>query len=129
MMVVGGYSGIGKTSLIQELYKPIVRQRGYFIAGKFDQIVGNIPYSALIQAFRSLIQQLLTETEERLNKWRTRLSEALGANGGVLAELIPEIELVLGEQAPPPPLGSIQAQNRFRYIFQSFVGALAQSEH
>jgi predicted ATPase/transcriptional regulator with GAF, ATPase, and Fis domain len=129
MALVSGYSGIGKTSLIQELYKPIVRQRGYFIAGKFDQIVRNIPYGALIQGFRDLIRQLLTETEDRLSRWRSQLSDALGAGGGVLAEVIPEIELVLGRQQPPPPLGPAEAQNRFRYVFQSFVGALARREH
>jgi len=129
MMVVGGYSGIGKTSLIQELYKPIVRERGYFIAGKFDPIVRNVPHGALIQAFRSLLQQLLTESEARLSRWRTRLSEALGANAGVLAEFIPEIELVLGKQPPPPALAPTEAQNRFQLVFQNFVGTLAQREH
>ena len=104
LMLVSGYSGIGKTSLIHELYKPIVRQRGYFIAGKFDQVVRNIPYGALTQALRSLVWQLLTESEERLSEWRARLSAALGANGGVLADVIPEIELIIGKQAPAPPL-------------------------
>ena len=104
LMLVSGYSGIGKTSLIHELYKPIVRQRGYFIAGKFDQVVRNIPYGALTQALRSLVWQLLTESEDRLSLWRARLSDALGTNGGVLAEVIPEIELIIGKQAPPPPL-------------------------
>jgi predicted ATPase/transcriptional regulator with GAF, ATPase, and Fis domain len=129
LMLVSGYSGIGKTSLIQELYKPIVRQRGYFIAGKFDQVVRNIPYSAFTQALRSLVAQLLTESEDRLSNWRTRLAEALGSNGGVLAEVIPEIELILGQQAPPPPLDPIEAKNRFVYVFQSFVGALARKDH
>jgi predicted ATPase/transcriptional regulator with GAF, ATPase, and Fis domain len=128
-MLVSGYSGIGKTSLIQELYKPIVRQRGYFIAGKFDQVVRNIPYGAFTQALRSLVWQLLTESEERLALWRARLSDALGANGGVLAEVIPEIELVIGKQVPPPPLETSEARNRFGYVFQRFVGALAQREH
>src|SRR5204863_9624431 len=98
LMLVSGYSGIGKTSLIQELYKPIVRQRGYFITGKFDQVVRNIPYGAFTQALRSLVWQLLTESEDRLTQLRARLSDALGANGGVVAEVIPEIELILGQQ-------------------------------
>jgi len=129
MMLVAGYSGIGKTSLIQELYKPIVRQRGYFISGKFDQVARGIPFGALIQAFRALVRQLLSESEERLTMWRARLSEALGANGGVLAEVIPEIELIAGPQQPLPVVGPMEALNRFQLVFQNFVAALAQPEH
>lgn len=126
MMLVAGYSGIGKTSLIQELYKPIVRQRGYFISGKFDQVARGTPFGALIQAFRALVQQLLGESEERLAPWRDRLSAALGANAGVLAEVIPEIELIVGKQPLPPPVGPVEALNRFQSVFQNFVGALAR---
>jgi predicted ATPase/transcriptional regulator with GAF, ATPase, and Fis domain len=129
LMLVSGYSGIGKTSLISELYKPIVRARGAFISGKFDQVAGNVPYGALIQAFRALMWQLLAESEERLARWRVALSDALGNNGGVLAEVIPEIEVILGRQQPPPPLDPAAAQNRFRYVFQCFVGALARKDH
>ncbi|HXU37698.1 MAG TPA: sigma 54-interacting transcriptional regulator [Blastocatellia bacterium] len=129
MMLVSGYAGIGKTSLIQELYKPIVRQRGYFIAGKFDQIARSTPFGALIQAFRGFIHQLLTESEPRLDEWRAKLSAALSSNGGVIAEVIPEIELILGKQAPAPTLGPAEAQNRFRLVFQNFVGAIASKEH
>ncbi|HET9530200.1 MAG TPA: sigma 54-interacting transcriptional regulator, partial [Blastocatellia bacterium] len=129
MMLVGGYSGIGKTSLIHELYKPIVRERGYFIAGKFEQVARSIPFGALIQAFRGLIRQLLTESEESLARWRANISEALGASAGVMAEVIPEIELMLGRQPPPPALGPTEAQNRFQLVFQNFVAALARREH
>jgi len=129
MMLVSGYSGIGKTSLIHELHNPIVRQRGHFVGGKFDQVVRNIPYGALTQALRTLVRQLLTESEGELSRWRAQLSDSLGANGGVLAEVIPEIELILGEQAPPPPLDPTEARNRFGYVFQSFVRAVAQKEH
>jgi predicted ATPase/transcriptional regulator with GAF, ATPase, and Fis domain len=129
MMLVAGYSGIGKTSLIQELAQPIVRQRGHFVGGKFDQVVRNIPYGALTQALRTLVRQLLTESEGELSRWRAQLSEALGANGGVLAEVIPEIELILGKQAPPPPLDPTEARNRFGYVFQSFVRAVARKDH
>ncbi len=129
LMLVAGYSGIGKTSLTQELYKPIVRERGYFISGKFDQIVRGVPFGALIQAFRGLVQQLLTESEERLGMWRDRLSETLGANGGVLAEVIPEIELIIGKQPTPLVLGPTEALNRFQLVFRNFVQALARQEH
>jgi predicted ATPase len=128
-MLVAGYAGIGKTTLIQELYKPLVRQRGYFIAGKFDQLERNIPYRALLQACQRLVQRLLAEGEERLHVWRARLAEALGGNGGVLAEVLPEIELILGKQPPAPPLGPTAAQNRFIMVVQNFLAVLATPEH
>jgi hypothetical protein len=129
MLLVAGYAGIGKTSLIQELYKPIIRERGYFISGKFDQVVRSVPFGALIQAFRGLVRQLLTESEEQLAVWRAGLSKALGAQGGVLTEVIPEIELIIGQQPPPPALGPTEALNRFQLVFQNFVGAVARQEH
>ena len=129
MVLVSGYSGIGKTSLIQELYKPIVMQRGAFAAGKFDQVVRDIPYGALIQAFQGLVQQLLAQSEERLAVWRDRLLKALGPNGGVIVEVIPEIELIIGPQTRPPVLGPTESQNRFRFVLQNFVGTLARPEH
>jgi len=128
-VLVEGYAGIGKTTLIQQLYRPIVRQKGYFIAGKFDQVVRGVPFGALIQAFRGLVQQWLTESEAQLARWRNTLSDALGGNGGVLAEVIPEIELIVGPQPAPPVLGSTESQNRFQRVLQKFVAALAQPEH
>src|SRR5262249_21054034 len=128
-MLVAGYAGIGKTTLIQELYKPLVRHRGYFIAGKFDQLARNVPYHALIQAFQRLVQRLLAEGEERLDVWRARLAVALGVNGSVLAEVLPEIELILGKQAPVSPLAPTEAQNRFIMVVQNFLSALATPEH
>jgi predicted ATPase/transcriptional regulator with GAF, ATPase, and Fis domain/tRNA A-37 threonylcarbamoyl transferase component Bud32 len=128
-MLVGGYAGIGKTTLIQELYKPLVRQRGYFVAGKFDQLARNIPYHALIQAFQQLVQRLLAEGEERLHVWRAQIAAALGVNSGVLAEMLPEIELILGQQPPVPPLGPTEAQNRFIMVLRNFLSVLATPEH
>jgi PAS domain S-box-containing protein len=129
LLLIAGYSGIGKTTLVRELYKPLVRNRGYFISGKFDQLERNIPYRALIQAFKQLIQRLLAEGEARLNAWRAALTEALGANAGVLAEVLPAIELILGKQPPAPPLAPTEAQNRFRMVLQNFLGVLARPEH
>jgi hypothetical protein len=127
-MLVAGYAGIGKTTLIQELYKPLVRQRGYFIAGKCDQLARDIPYRALIQAFQQLVQRLLAEGEERLHVWRAPLAMALGLNGGVLAEVLPEIALILGPQPPVPPLGFTEAQHRFIMVVQNFLAVLAGSD-
>lgn len=129
LALVAGYSGIGKTALIQEIYRPIVRQRGYFISGKFDQVVGSIPFGALIQAFRALVRQLLTESDAQVSAWRESLMVALGTNGGVLAEVIPEVEYLIGKQTPPVPLAPAQALNRFQLVFQNFVAALARRDH
>ena len=129
LLLVEGYAGIGKTALIQQLYRPIVRQRGYFISGKFDQVMRGVPFGALIDAFRALVQQLLTESEAQLAAWRSTLARALGSNGGVLVEVIPEIEFIVGPQPVPVLLGSTEAQNRFQRVLQGFVAALARPEH
>jgi PAS domain S-box-containing protein len=128
LVLVSGYSGVGKSSLIRELYKPLVGRRGYFIAGKFDQVL-RVPYGALLQAFRELVQQLLTEDEEQVSAWRARLTEALGAGAPVLAEVVPEVTSILGPQPPAPALGPAETQNRFRLVFQSFLRALARRDH
>ncbi len=129
MMLVGGFSGIGKTALIQELYRPISQQRGYFIAGKFDQFQRNIPYSAVVSAFGSLVRQLLTENQAQLNQWRDKLNEALGINGQVIVDVIPEIEQIIGKQPPVQALEPAQAQSRFNLVFQSFIRVFCQKEH
>ncbi len=129
MLLVEGYSGIGKTSLIQQLWRPIVRQKGYFISGKFDQVVRGVPFGALIQGFRSFVRQLLTESEPQLAFWRNTLSLALGVNGGVLAAVIPEIEFIIGPQLTPTALEPVETQNRFERVLLNFLAALAQPEH
>ncbi|MGK7876731.1 MAG: AAA family ATPase [Xenococcaceae cyanobacterium] len=129
IMLVGGYSGIGKTSLIQELYKPLSEQRGYFIAGKFDQFQRNIPYSAIASAFQSLIRQLLTESEAQLSRWRRELENAVGVNGQVIIDVIPEVEKIIGPQAPVKPLESVQAENRFNQVFQNFIRVFCRRVH
>ncbi len=129
MLLVSGYSGVGKSSLIQELYRPIVSQRGYFTSGKFDQVTRNTPFGALIEALKRLVQQLLTEGEDRLAYWHNRISHALGTSSGVITEVIPEVQMIVGKQPPPPSLGPTEAQNRFRLAFQNFVAALASADH
>ncbi|MCC3451362.1 MAG: AAA family ATPase [Microcoleus sp. PH2017_39_LGB_O_B] len=129
IVLVSGYSGIGKTAIVNEVHKPIVRQRGYFINGKFDQFKRNIPYAALIQAFGSLIGQLLTESSENLQAWREKLAAALGTNGAVIVDVIPEIELIIGKQPEVPQLGAAESQNRFNRVFQEFIGVFTRAEH
>lgn len=128
LVLVSGYSGVGKTSLINEVHKSISRQQGYFISGKFDQFKRNIPYTSLTQALQELIRQLLTESDERIASWRAKLLSALGGNGQVLIEVIPEIERIIGAQPPIPQLGSSEAQNRFNRVFQQFLRVFCQPE-
>lgn len=129
MILIAGYSGIGKTALVQEIYKPITEKRGYFISGKFDQYQRNIPYSAFAAAFRELIKQLLSETETKLNQWRDKLQAALGNNGQVIIEAIPEVELIIGKQPAVPEVGPNESQNRFNLVFQNFIKVFTQPEH
>ena len=129
LFLVSGYSGIGKSALVKEIYKPITQKRGYFIAGKFDQYQRDIPYYAIIQAFRELIEQLLTETEAQLKQWRDRLQAALGVNGQVIVDVIPEVELIIGKQLAIPELQPTEAQNRFNLVLQNFIAVFTQVEH
>ncbi|MBW4527937.1 MAG: AAA family ATPase [Phormidium tanganyikae FI6-MK23] len=128
-LLVSGYSGIGKTSLVQEVYKPIVQRRGYFIAGKFDQLQRNVPYSAIASAFGSLVQQLLSESEAQLRQWQEKLAIALGANGQVLIDVIPELEQIVGKQPEIAALNPTEAQHRFNRVFQNFIRVFCQPEH
>ncbi|HEY9650083.1 MAG TPA: AAA family ATPase, partial [Coleofasciculaceae cyanobacterium] len=129
MILVAGYSGIGKSVLVAEIYKPITRQRGYFISGKFDQFGRNSPYSAVVTAFTDLVRQLLTENETDLNQWREKILSALGSNGQVIVDVIPDVELIIGKQPSVPELGLQEAKNRFSLVFKNFIGALSSCEH
>ncbi|NJO14659.1 MAG: AAA family ATPase [Thioploca sp.] len=129
MLLVSGYSGIGKTKLVQEIYKPLTPQQGYFIWGKFDQLQRNIPYSAFGAAFTELVRQLLVESEQQLSQWREKFLTTLGNQGQVITEVIPEIELIIGKQPPLPVLIPAEAQNRFNTVFLSFIQVFCQPEH
>ena len=129
LVLLGGYSGIGKTALVNELYKSITQKRGYFIKGKFDQFQRDVPYSAIIEGFKNFIQQILTESQERINDWAKKIKHVLDVNGGVLTEVIPLLELIIGKQNPVPKLGPSESQNRFNLVIQSFVRAISKQEH
>lgn len=129
LMLVSGFSGIGKSVIVQEIHKPIAQKRGYFISGKFDQFNRDIPYQSLIQAFQNLIRQILTETPERLARWQHQIVEALGTEGQVITDVIPELALLIGEQLPVPELPPMETQNRFNLLFQKFIAVFAQKEH
>lgn len=129
MVLVSGYSGIGKSSLVNEVHKPIAAQRGYFISGKFDQFKRNIPYAALIQAFQDLMQQILTESAERIEAWRSQLVEALGSNAQVIIDVIPDLERIIGPQPAVAPLSPSELQNRFHRMLRQFIRVFSQAEH
>lgn len=128
-LFASGYSGIGKTSVINEIHKPIVRQRGYFVRGKFDRLKRNIPYSALTQAFQSLVRQLLSEPVRQLEAWSAEILKTLGTEARVAIELIPELEWIVGEQPPVPQLGLSESQNRFNRVLKDFISVFARPEH
>src|SRR3981081_2377586 len=122
LVLVSGYSGIGKSSVVHELHKVLVPPRGLFAAGKFDQYKRDIPYATLAQAFQSLVRPLLGQSEAELGRWRDALREAVGPNGQLIVTLIPELELVIGRQPPVPDLPPQDAQNRFQMVFRRFLG-------
>ncbi len=129
MMLVAGFSGIGKTAIVNEVNKPIVRKRGYFIKGKFDQFNRNIPLSAFVQAFRDLMEQISSENPTTLAQWKTKILSELGENAQVIIEVIPELERIIGQQPPVVELSGTAAENRFNLLFQKFLQIFTTKEH
>jgi len=129
LVLVSGYSGIGKSSVVNELHKVLVPPRGLFASGKFDQFKRDIPYATVGQAFQSLVRSLLTQSEKELGRWRVSLNEALGPNGQLMVNLVPELELVIGKQPPVADLPPQEAQNRFHMVFRRFLAVFARKEH
>ena len=129
MILVVGFSGIGKTAVVNEIHKPIIKQRGYFIKGKYDQFNCNIPFSGFVQAFRELINQLLGESDANLASWKTKILKAVGENGQVIIEVIPELQQIIGLQPAIPEMSGNLAQNRFNLVFSKFVRVFSKKEH
>ncbi|BAY87230.1 multi-sensor signal transduction multi-kinase [Calothrix parasitica NIES-267] len=129
LMLVAGFSGIGKTAIINEVHKPIVKQNGYFIKGKFDQFNRNTPLDAFVQAFRDLMGQLLSETDAQLSTWKGDILEALGDSAGVIVNVIPELEQIIGKQPPVAELSGAAVQNRFNLLFKKFIQIFTTKEH
>ncbi|MCP4347713.1 MAG: serine/threonine-protein kinase PknK, partial [Desulfobacterales bacterium] len=129
LMTIAGYSGVGKSVLVHEIHKPVVKKRGYFISGKFDQVQRNIPYSALIQAFRELINQVLTESAESLENWKKELLDVLGNNAQVVTNVIPELEIIIGKQPDVPELEASNARNRFNLAVENSIRVFAKKQH
>ena len=129
LVLVSGYSGIGKSAVVNELHKPLVPPRGLFASGKFDQYKRDIPYATLAQAFQSLVRPLLSKNEDDLHTWRDALREALEPNGRLIIDLVPELKHVIGEQPPVPELPPSEAQRRFQLVFRRFISVFARPEH
>jgi PAS domain S-box-containing protein len=129
LVLVSGYSGVGKSAVVNELHKSLVPPRGLFASGKFDQYKRDIPYATVAQAFRSLIRPLLSKPEAELSKWRDDLLQALNRNGSLLTDLVPELKLIIGEQPPLAPLPAQEAKTRSHLAFRRFISVFARPEH
>ena len=129
IVFVSGYAGSGKTSMIKQLNQPILKARGFYLSGKFDQFKKDTPYSAIIDAFQNLIRQLLTTPQEELKTWQSQLRTALRNDGNILINLIPELELLMGKQPSVSSLEEKEFKNRFHRVFQKFVSVFCQPEH
>lgn len=134
MVLVSGPAGIGKSALVREVQSSILKapagnQKNYFISGKFDQLKKSVPYAPLIHAFRELIRQILSESDASIADWKEKLQKALGPNGRVMIEVIPELELIIGPQPEVPTVGPLENVNRFNYVFENFIRTFAAKEH
>jgi len=129
LVLVSGYSGVGKSSVVNELHKALVPPRGLFASGKFDQYKRDIPYATLAQSFQTLIRQILVKSDAEVGHWRHALQEALGANGQLIINFISEVEIIIGKQPPVPDLPPQDARSRFQFVFRRFLGAFARKEH
>lgn len=129
ILFVSGHSGIGKTTLVNEIQSSVIENQGYFITGKFSQIHKNVAYSGILHAFQSLVRQILSESEQRVLVWKENLLSHLGANGQVLIKVLPELEHIIGRQKPVSELTPVESQNRFNTAFQLFVSVFAETKH
>ncbi len=129
VILVSGVPGIGKSSVIKEVNKPIINARGYFTTGKYDQLRKDVPFSSIIQAFQNLVKQILTESDNKVQRWRRSILNAVGDNGQVITKLIPELELIIGQQPDVVPLNPEESQNRFNHIFTNLIKSFSNSDH
>lgn len=128
VLMISGYSGIGKSTLVREIHRPITARRGFFLSGKFDQLKRDVPYAALFPPFRDLVRQILASRDERRDHWRGRLKEALGNNAGLLTDAVPELVPLIGRFASPEPLPPHEAENRFQMVVRNFIRVFAQPD-
>lgn len=129
LMLVSGSPGVGKSALVRELAKEIGARQVVFVAGKYDQYRRDIPFSTMGQAFGALVRGILRQSEERVSLWREEIALAVGQNGQLLIDLIPELEWLIGPQPAVIELGAMAARGRFEAVFRRFIRAVATAEH
>ncbi len=129
MLMISGYSGVGKSTLVHEIIKSVTSKRGYFITGKFNQFSKDAAYGAIAAAFQELVRQILGESEESIKEWKASILAALGANTQIIIDVAPKVELIVGKQPPAPKLGPVESENRFKMVFYNFVSVFARKEH
>ncbi|MES0490698.1 MAG: EAL domain-containing protein [Leptospirales bacterium] len=129
MVLISGEPGVGKSVLVQEMYKPVVQRNGFFISGKFEQYKKDIPYNAFIAAFEDLVNQVLTRNSDQIDIWKASILEILGNNAQVITNMVPKLELITGKQTDLIELTSVELQNRFHLIVQNFVSVFATQEN
>jgi predicted ATPase/signal transduction histidine kinase/CheY-like chemotaxis protein len=129
LVLITGEPGIGKSALVSHLERPVVERHARFIAGKFDQLQRSVPYAGIVQAFRMLVRQILSESEAALSGWKRQIQDAVAPNGQVLIDLVPEVQHVIGPQPPVPASGPGESVNRLNLVFTSFLGVFAKAEH
>jgi diguanylate cyclase (GGDEF)-like protein/PAS domain S-box-containing protein len=129
LALVSGSAGLGKTRLVEALRQPILERHGLFITGTFDQYQREIPYGTVSQALQTLVEQILAGSESEVARWRGQIQAALGANGQLIIDVLPQVELIIGPQRPLPQVSPAEAQNRFRIVFLNFIGVFARQAH
>lgn len=129
LVMIKGYAGIGKSALVNAFRNRVGRKGGYFAMGHFDQLQSSVPYQGTNRAFGQLVRQLLTESSNRLEAWKKKILDAVGENGKLLIDVVPELQLIIGQQPDVPEVGATEAQNRLRYTFLNFIKALSDAQH
>ncbi len=127
--LVSGYAGLGKTTLVHQLQKSVTGRRGFFVAGKFERFSRGPAFGAWSQAFDSFVRQILGQSEESIQRWKSLFMGALGPNGQVIADVVPGIETIMGPRLPLAPMGAEESRNRFSLVFRNFVRVCARGEH
>lgn len=129
LVLVSGYSGIGKSALVREMHKTISKYGGYFVSGKFEQLARDVPFAPVFSALRDLMREILAESPHAVSQWKEKLLRALKGNGALLTELVPELVFLLGEQPAVPEVTPDQAKNRFELTLLDFLHVFAAKNH